>query len=123
MGRLVAAGLAGIALALGLTACGGSDPPNAELRGAAFGKLLCEPPGWTIELHNSGISCQQAGATLVLRASGTQGPQVVRERGGGEWVCRDVSGPGRSELLKCSQGKRFYTLESTHRDKDHRVVP
>lgn len=115
MGRLVAAGLAGIALALGLTACGGSDPPNAELRGAAFGKLLCEPPGWTIELHNSGISCQAAGATVILRADAVEGPQIVRSSGGGEWVCRDVSGPGPSELLKCRQGKRFYTLESIER--------
>jgi hypothetical protein len=112
MGRLAATVLAGIALVLGLTACGGSDLPNAELRQAAVGKFLCEPPGWTIELHNSGVSCQAAGATVLLRADGMEGPQVIRERGGGEWVCRDVSGPGPSELLKCTQGKRFYTLKS-----------
>ena len=112
MGRLVATVLAAAALTLGFAACGGSDQPNGELREAAVGKFLCEPPGWTIELHNSGISCQQAGATLVLRAEGMKGPQVVRESSGGEWTCRNLATANRPELLKCTQGKRFYTLKS-----------
>ncbi len=115
MGRLLATALAGIALTLGLAACGGSDKPEGQLRQAAINKALCNPPGRTIELHNSGLSCQQAGATLLVLAAGVEGPQVIEEAGGGEWVCRERRGSPGS--IRCSQGKRFFRLESVERGK------
>lgn len=116
-GRPMATLFVAAAVTLGLAACGSDGPPHGALREGAVSHLLCHPPGMTIELHNSGISCQQAGATVLLRAAGMEGPQVVREKDGGSWICRDISAPGRPELLKCTQGKRFYTISSVERDE------
>lgn len=102
--------LAVIALMLGVVACGGSNgPPNDELRQAVARGLLCNPPGIALELHHSGLNCQEAGATLVLLASGVEGPQVVEGARGGPWTCRDLSRDGRPYFVKCTHGERYFT--------------
>lgn len=98
----------GMVLALGASACGDkSETPNIELRETLTKELLCNLPGTDLDLHNSGISCQQAGAILVLRSSGAEDPQVLRS-GEETWICRDRS-TRRRKIVKCSSGDRSFT--------------
>jgi hypothetical protein len=104
--------VAAIPLAVASAGCGGSGlPANDDLRQAVAREMLCKPPGRVLSLHNSGLSCEQAGATLIVLAGGVEGPQTVRGAGG-VWTCRDHRGPGRRPFLKCSQGERYFTAAS-----------
>lgn len=113
--------LAGVALALGVAACGGSGSSGLDPRRAIAKKMLCDPPGMTLDLHNSGIPCEQAGGILLILSSGVKGPQTVR--GDDEiWTCRQLSG-ARGGVTRCSNGKRFFTAERTTQRPRRREPP
>jgi hypothetical protein len=61
-------------------------------------------------MHNSGIPCQAAGATLLILPAGADGPLTVNGTGG-PWVCRERELPDGKALTKCSHGRRFFTYE------------
>jgi hypothetical protein len=96
-----------IALAISLSGfplagCGGSDSDSA---------CGAEEPGERIELHNSGIECDEASALVNVLPDITR-PQKV---GSGKdiWVCTYLPERYQPVKVRCSQGKRFFTLVDT----------
>jgi len=96
--------VAGIALAICLSGlllagCGGSDSGSG---------CAAEEPGERIELHNSGIECEEASA-LVNVLPDIKRPQKV---GSGKdiWLCAYLPERYQPIKIRCSRGKRFFTL-------------
>lgn len=96
-----------IALAVGLSCllvagCGGSGSD------AGCG---VEERGERIDLHNSGIECEEASA-LVNVLPDTKRPQKVGS-GKDVWVCTYMPERYQPIKIRCSQDKRFFTLVDT----------
>ncbi len=96
-----------IALAVGLgcmfvAGCGGSS------RDAGCGT---GEPGERIDLHNSGIQCEEANALINILPN-IKRPQEVRSDSE-VWMCTYLRARYLPVRIRCSQGKRFFTLVDT----------
>ncbi len=118
-------GLAGLVclgvLALGLSGCGGGGAAPQALGAGILSPLKsCRVPigHGTYDrplLHNSGISCSKAVAISLLVVAGQKGPQEVGGVAGPPWLCRDLAPSAMPLVLRCAQGKRFFTVERVHK--------
>lgn len=70
-----------------------------------------EEPGERIELHTSGLECEEASA-LVNVLPNTPRPQKVGS-GADAWVCTYLPARYQPVKVRCNQGKRFFTLVDT----------
>jgi hypothetical protein len=97
-GTVLALGLCVVSLA----ACGASS----QITGCYFGE-----PGEFVRLHNSGLKCAEASATLNVLPS-IKRPQEV-SAGGMSWVCVYYPPAKLPIRIYCGHGKRYFTLEET----------
>lgn len=98
---------AAVALAVGLsclvvTGCEGSGSDSG---------CGAEESGERIELHNSGIGCEEANALVNVTAN-RNGPQKIKS-GNEVWVCTYLPARYLPIRIRCIQGKRFFTLVDT----------
>ena len=100
-----------------LAGCGnGAERPSGGLTPAFLGQqgITCDSQATLVRvrLHNSGASCAEAAAVVVLLSSGVKGPERIGGSNGQvSWICESDGSEAHSRRTRCQRGDRYFTAE------------
>lgn len=118
---LAAAGSLALAITLAFASCGGGQSSTEEARRTfSAASAHCKTPSLggsyaRVNLHSSGISCQEAVGMFLVLAGGVSGPQKIDGGPGPAWVCWDLPSSKLPLEVRCEQERRYFTVEQVRR--------